>query len=70
MVGATSIAHIIIDMDEKEFKKYKEECRRIALEVQSLSVPVDWEKDNLSRTAKELLDMVLILTAQKRDENV
>lgn len=43
--------------------KYKVECRKIATSIEVLAVPiVDRNKDTMTKTMFELLDMVFVLT--------
>lgn len=43
--------------------KYKQECRKSAITIQALSIPVDRNHDNMTKTMFDLLDMVLVLTS-------
>ncbi|HWR94676.1 MAG TPA: hypothetical protein VN192_05710 [Flavobacterium sp.] len=43
--------------------KYKQECRKSAIAIQALSIPVDRNHDNMTKTMFDLLDMVLVLTS-------
>lgn len=41
---------------------YKEKCRREAITIHDLSINIDRNKDNMTKTMFDLLDMVLTLT--------
>lgn len=43
--------------------KYKQECRKSAIAIEALSIPVDRNHDNMTKTMFDLLDMVLVLTS-------
>ena len=43
--------------------KYKQECRKSAIAIEALSIPVDRNHDNMIKTMFDLLDMVLVLTS-------
>lgn len=42
--------------------KYKLECRNIAISTEVLALPVDRNKDTMTKTMFELLNIVLVLT--------
>lgn len=42
---------------------YKQECRNSAIAIEALSIPVDRNHDNMTKTMFDLLDMVLVLTS-------
>lgn len=43
--------------------KYKQECRKSAIAINALAIPVDKNHDNMTKTMFDLLDMVLVLTS-------
>lgn len=51
-----------ISTEESERVGFKKECRRSALTIQSLAIPVDPNHDPMTRTMFDLLNMVLQLT--------
>lgn len=58
---AIDIAEVKIDHEPNH--KYKYECRKYAIDVETLAIPItDREQDNVTKTMFDLLHMVLVLT--------
>ena len=50
-------------IDHEPNRKYRAECRRYAIDVETLAIPItDREQDDVTKTMFDLLHMVLVLT--------